>query len=400
MDSAEGGIPPSGLPLPDSFLGFLEENGVDPSVYSANCSIPRYIRLKPGCEPQLSEIEDELNCKLVNLVWLPGFFAIPPHVQIARSDAYRKGKIYGMDAASGAAIIALNVLQGDHVLDLCAAPGAKLCMISDLLGNSGMITGVDVARQRLAACRTMLQKYALGERCRLFVADGTSFSLLPVSSHLDAKSYSEIPDIFSEWSSKRRWKDRKDAKRSMRAGLASPNELPELIFYGRHAGVIGLCKSELFQARSESEISVSGYDKVLVDAECTHDGSIKHIHKFEQWGWDTLQRRVLNAQRTDNLMDLQVTFEASDQWIQIIKSWWLIGLQHLQASTGCLTVAQNEDVVERFLSGNPSADLQDVDAAKSWPCRMGSIPKTLRFDPSTSQTSGLFIAKFTKRATQ
>lgn len=28
-----------------------------------------------------------------------------------------------MDAASGAAVLALNVLPGDHVLDLCAAPG-------------------------------------------------------------------------------------------------------------------------------------------------------------------------------------------------------------------------------------------------------------------------------------
>ena len=26
------------------------------------------------------------------------------------------------------------------------------------------------------------------------------------------------------------------------------------------------------------------YDKVLVDAECTHDGSIKHLAKFEKWG--------------------------------------------------------------------------------------------------------------------
>lgn len=43
-----------------------------------------------------------------------------------------------------------------------------------------------------------------------------------------------------------------------------------------------------------------------MDAECTHDGSIKHIQKFEYWGWKTLQRRVLNAERTDNLTVLQV----------------------------------------------------------------------------------------------
>lgn len=59
--------------------------------------------------------------------------------------------------------------------------GAKLCMILDLLGDSGSVTGVDIARHRLAATRTMLQKYGLGERCRLFVADGTMFSLVPVN---------------------------------------------------------------------------------------------------------------------------------------------------------------------------------------------------------------------------
>lgn len=47
--------------------------------------------------------------------------------------------------------------------------------------------------------------------------------------------------------------------------------------------------------------------QVLVDAECTHDGSIRHIQKFEQWGWTTLQRRVLDAERTDSLTALQVS---------------------------------------------------------------------------------------------
>jgi hypothetical protein len=46
--------------------------------------------------------------------------------------------------------------------------------------------------------------------------------------------------------------------------------------------------------------------QVLVDAECTHDGSIKHIQKFEFWGWKTLDRRVLDAGRTENLLQLQV----------------------------------------------------------------------------------------------
>lgn len=32
-------------------------------------------------------------------------------------------QIYGIDAASGAAVSVLKISPGDHVLDLCAAPG-------------------------------------------------------------------------------------------------------------------------------------------------------------------------------------------------------------------------------------------------------------------------------------
>lgn len=58
--------------------------------------------------------------------------------------------------------------------------GAKLCMIAELLGASGSLTAVDISRPRLAACRTMLQKYGLGSQTRLYLGDGTSFSFLPL----------------------------------------------------------------------------------------------------------------------------------------------------------------------------------------------------------------------------
>lgn len=38
-----------------------------------------------------------------------------------------------MDAASGAAVFALNVSPGDHVLDLCAAPGIYIFLLDNLL---------------------------------------------------------------------------------------------------------------------------------------------------------------------------------------------------------------------------------------------------------------------------
>ncbi|KAJ4714188.1 S-adenosyl-L-methionine-dependent methyltransferase superfamily protein [Melia azedarach] len=292
----------SKLPLPEAFLHFLKENGLDPLVYTATNSTPRYIRLKAGNEADLEEIEAEMKCKLEKVVWLHGFYSIPPDIKIANSKAYKEGKIYGIDAASGAAVTALNVSVGDHVLDLCAAPGAKLCMILDILGDSGSVTGVDVARHRLAACRTLVQKYALGDRCRLFVADGTTFSLAPsilcLASGSCKAASQEKGDIFREWKSRRPWKERRRAAKTRdnaTSELTARSECPELIFYGCHSGVVGLSRNELYRSTCDSEVSSSGYDKVLVDAECTHDGSIKHIQKFENWGWTTLQRRVLDA---------------------------------------------------------------------------------------------------------
>ncbi|QCD82079.1 ribosomal RNA small subunit methyltransferase B [Vigna unguiculata] len=380
-------------PLPEAFLHFLEANGLDPSLYTAIDSTPRYIRLKPGCEACIEEVEAEVKCNLENLEWLPGFFSLPPHVQIAGSRAYREGKIYGIDAASGAAVMALEVSPGDHVLDLCAAPGAKLCMILDLLGDSGSVTGVDAARHRLAACRTMLQKYMLGDQCRLFVADGTSFSVIPTRSRSDCESCEsgseERVDVFKEWTSRRPWKERKRAAKTGSPQLMSSSQPPELIYYGHRSGVVGLTKGELFKTLSDDELANHGYDKVLVDAECTHDGSIKHIQKFEHWGWRTFQRRVLDAERTDDLHALQLNLLSNG--FRLLKAGG-----SLVYSTCSLTVAQNEDVVEQFLKENRTAELTEIDAARNWPCKGGCIPKTWRFDPLTSRTSGLFIAKFTK----
>ncbi|XP_076918816.1 uncharacterized protein LOC143579372 isoform X2 [Bidens hawaiensis] len=301
----------SNLPLPDAFVEFLKHNGIDPCIYNYNYNynadfLPRYLRLKPGCEEQIETIEADIKCKLEKVEWLPNFYSLPPDIQIASSISYQKGKIYGIDAASGAAVSALNISTGDHVLDLCAAPGAKLCMIFELLGNSGSVTGVDVARHRLAACRTLVQKYSLGAHCRLFVANGSEFSLIPIRACSDFKSLKEDDFLYKEWKSRRPWKERKKAIKERETGSLALNQDPELIYYGQDSGVVGLSKTELFKTVSSHDMLQYGYDKVLVDAECTHDGSIKHIQKFENWGWTTLERRVLDAERTDELTVLQV----------------------------------------------------------------------------------------------
>ncbi|KAJ7944156.1 S-adenosyl-L-methionine-dependent methyltransferase superfamily protein [Quillaja saponaria] len=151
-------------------------------------------------------------------------------------------------------------------------------MVLDLIGNSGSAIGINFARHRLAACRTMLQKYALGDRCQLFVAAGNRFSLIP-------------PGVYSESQSC------ESAMEETVSGC-SEDQHPELMFYGLHSGVVAFTKRELYETISDSELTSHGYDKYLVDAECTHDGSLESssVKTPHQWFQTTKSRRVTHLQ--------------------------------------------------------------------------------------------------------
>lgn len=68
---------------------------------------------------------------------------------------------------------------------------------------------------------------------------------------------------FKEWTCRRTWKERKKAARARETVALLPGiQQPELIFYGRHSGIVGLRKDELYQTNSNCEFLSSGYDKV------------------------------------------------------------------------------------------------------------------------------------------
>ena len=160
--------------FPPSFVEFLRQNQVHPENYEVS-EVPRYVRLAPRSTLTQGELEKELGGVEVSPVrWLPGYFSLPASVKIAGSAAYRSGDLYGIDVASGAAVAALGVRRGEHVLDVCCAPGAKLCALADALDGTGSVTGVDVSEERMFACRSICRKYRL-QNVRLLVADAVTF---------------------------------------------------------------------------------------------------------------------------------------------------------------------------------------------------------------------------------
>ena len=62
-------------------------------------------RLKPGYKADVEEIEDEIKCKLEKVSWLPGFYSLPPDVQIAGSHAYKTGKVRKFNISFGSLVI-------------------------------------------------------------------------------------------------------------------------------------------------------------------------------------------------------------------------------------------------------------------------------------------------------
>ena len=56
-----------------------------------------------------------------------GFFSLDSNIKIHSSAPYADARVYGIDAASAAAVMALAPARGDAVLDICCAPGISDC---------------------------------------------------------------------------------------------------------------------------------------------------------------------------------------------------------------------------------------------------------------------------------
>ena len=402
--------------FPEEFASFLARQGVDPRVFEA--VLPRYVRLGPGAVVNgggrgdrmaeahaLAQALGVAADAVAPVAWLPAhyrFYAVEGDaVRIAHTSMYRSGELYGVDAASGAAVAALLGAKwggrGENVLEICCAPGAKLMLISDVMtarmaesGESGSgeaapcgsVTGVDVSRNRMGATRTMLHKYG-AQRARLYVADGRTFDVGPPGREAGEAEWREaadrgLPNRAWFWSSR-----------------DLPNDLPAAA-----AALYG-------EVEKGAPPKASGtYDAVLVDAECTHDGSIKHVARLSSGDAPEvaqgLVRRVLDPERMEALPALQR--ELLLNGLRLVKPGGRVVYCTCSFAKG-----QNEDVVQWALAqlGPSQVELEAIEEATdlAWPCTVGGfttdgtrLEHCVRFDPLTSKTSSLFIAKLRRKA--
>jgi 16S rRNA C967 or C1407 C5-methylase (RsmB/RsmF family) len=196
-----------------SFKKFLQSQQIDPEEYKNNLKEyrkkgERFVRISSHLEKaEKQNIEELIKSCGGEKTLLENVFSLPLEKTISNLEIYQTGKIYGIDFGSIFVVEALNAKEGEKVLDICCAPGAKLLYIAEKvkIKEKGFIFGNDISLPRLNITKNMLKKYGYDSHVTLL--------------NQNAKNL----------------------------------------------------KNDSFECT---------FDKILVDVECTHDGSFKHVLKY------------------------------------------------------------------------------------------------------------------------
>ena len=370
-----------------------------------------------------------------------------------------------MDVSSGAAVAALLFdipysLDQRHlrqesrgsepliVLDLCCAPGLKLCMLADMLEKCPpsnctykrdmlhLAVGVDISPSRLNICQNILHKY--------FVDHQTSGrkvkTLISSESEPPSKSYTQSPVLIQLYSSDgttfgMRKKDETESLESLhKDGFVwdSVCSMEEELQCFRKAGEKRKRKNKSARSRerlrlkdvvTNSRAESQLFSRVLVDAECSTDGAVWHLqHKMKKQQKIDFEDSEYNCMPVQSSSTKMIQNKALTDETELTK---LIDLQKrliesgfrllkpsgiMVYSTCSLSHRQNEQVVSHLLSQNKGSatifPIKCLSIDDQQLVQEGSIPGTVRFLPnletgpsSSSQFGGgFFLARIKKLA--
>ena len=406
---------------------YCSAHGLLPTAFDATLTsaLPRFIRVNSLERRLPTSSSGDVRSELPGLpvTWLCGLRCLDGSTGLKHTAGFSAGQFYGVDASSAAAVAVLDPQPGDRVLDLCCAPGAKLCLIAEAMAVEGAprgnVVGVDISRDRLGAAATLMQRHGVvhtgspqpGWRCQLYLGDGTSFRggalptvdlpctggggddddgcLLVLDSGVEnalrraGRQYRGLPPPLCTSRAGGGGGNFRGRGRGAIIASSPPCSMDSLLAVEKQACRRCTCGSEPLgkvpspppaaSVRPSVALTASldgGYDgasspvdahsattlfdRVLVDAECTHDGSLKHVDKFRTtWGMDTLVRRTAGKRLQSSLETLQRGLLASGFRL-------LAPGGTLVYATCSLTVTQNEDVVAWLLETQPAAVLLPI----------------------------------------
>jgi 16S rRNA C967 or C1407 C5-methylase (RsmB/RsmF family) len=257
-----------------------------------------------------------------------------------------------------------------------------------LLTEDYKVTGVDISQERLFICKSQLQKYKI-ENTRLILGDGTKFFIDNESKPFQSKNLKKLfkRENFKEKISNsgilfyqtkgifhlEHIENEKKKRKNPNNEISKKQKLEN--------------DSNLLTEKIET---VELYDKVLVDAECSTDGSVKHILQLDQSGWKNFETIYSNPERLKWISDLQK--KLIHNGFKLLKPDG-----YLVYSTCSFLKDQNEDVIRWLLEKEPTAKIcHESLVNEELKYKEGDLEGTIRLDPLTSNTSGFFLCKIKK----
>jgi 16S rRNA (cytosine967-C5)-methyltransferase len=121
-------------------------------LMQANNSRPHYyVRVNSlRTKPENFELRmDKMGVDYEASDWLPNFYKVDSVQPFIEKGLLSKGLCQVQDIAAGLAPFVLDPQPGEKIYDLCAAPGTKSIMISDLTEGKSDILAVDISGDRL-----------------------------------------------------------------------------------------------------------------------------------------------------------------------------------------------------------------------------------------------------------
>ena len=119
---------------------------------------------------------DKLDIEYKESDWLPGYFKVESVAPFIAKDLLKKGICLVQDIAAGFAPTILEPSPGETIYDLCAAPGTKSIVMSDMMEGEGTIIAVDINPRRLEMLAQSAMNYQ-AENIKIRQDDATDLNL-------------------------------------------------------------------------------------------------------------------------------------------------------------------------------------------------------------------------------
>lgn len=117
----------------------------------------RINKLKTDKE-ELASLLKSVNLKYTEGSYLKGFLKLSSLTNITDWEYFGKGYFSIQDESTGLSCTLLDVKPGQKVLDLCAAPGGKTSLLSEMMENKGELVAIDKFAGRLEILKKNLER--------------------------------------------------------------------------------------------------------------------------------------------------------------------------------------------------------------------------------------------------